>query len=112
MWNKSVVVAVALASLLVGCAPQGASRSDGAPSAPAPAAPKVLRIGTLKEPSTGIALFAGSSNMSAQPFGMFHGGLTAVDQQGNEQPRLAAKVPGLDDGDWKVAPDGSMEVTW
>ena len=39
-------------------------------------------------------------------------GLTAYDQQGNLIPRVAQKVPSITDGDWKVLPDNSMEVTW
>ena len=34
------------------------------------------------------------------------------DDKGNLQPRIAEKVPSLSDGDWKVAADGSMDVTW
>jgi peptide/nickel transport system substrate-binding protein len=115
---KSPIRALALlmggAMLLSACASQPApSRSDSGAAAPsAPAAPKTLRIGTLKEPNTGIAVFAGSSNMSAQHIWMFHAGLTALDQQGNIQPRIAQKIPSINDGDWKVNPDGTMEVTW
>src|SRR5207237_6381915 len=42
----------------------------------------------------------------------FHAGLTAYDPQGNLLPRAAQKVPTIEDGDWKVFPDGRMEVTW
>src|SRR5439155_13743308 len=98
-------------TLLAACAPS-APQTDGQKAAQPPAAPKTPRLGTLKKPTTGIAVFAGSSNMSAQHMWMFHAGLTATDQQGNLQPRVAAKVPSIDSGDWKVAPDGSMEVTW
>src|SRR6266540_3793008 len=96
MWRASVVAVLSLASLLVGCAPQGNSRSDGGPAGQAPATPKMIRVGTLKEPSTGIAMFAGSSNMSAQHIWTFHAGLTAVDAQGNLQPRIANKIPSVD----------------
>ena len=34
------------------------------------------------------------------------------DAQGNLLPWVAAKVPSIADGDWKVLPDGGMEVTW
>ncbi|HEY3116711.1 MAG TPA: ABC transporter substrate-binding protein, partial [Chloroflexota bacterium] len=100
-----------LVAVLAGCAPAN-SGTGGNASTQAPAAPKVLRIGTLKEPTTGIAVYAGSSNMSAQHMWMFHAGHTVTEQQDNIQPRVAAKVPSVEGGDWKVAPDGSMEVTW
>src|SRR5262249_2784 len=43
---------------------------------------------------------------------MFHAGLTIFDDHTVLQPRLAEKVPSLDDGTWSVAEDGSMELTW
>src|SRR5262249_33685911 len=43
---------------------------------------------------------------------MFHAGLTATDNQGNIESRVSARVPSVQNGDWKVASDGSMEVTW
>src|SRR5713226_8046222 len=109
----ALVLLISGAILGVACAPQSApAHSDGAAVAQPSGSPKTLRMGTLKEPSTGIAVFAGSSNMSAQHMWMFHAGLTALDPQGNLQPRVALKVPSIDDGDWKLLPDGSMEVTW
>jgi len=43
---------------------------------------------------------------------MFHAGLTIFDDHQVLQPHLAAQVPSLNDGSWKVADDGSMELTW
>jgi peptide/nickel transport system substrate-binding protein len=42
----------------------------------------------------------------------FHGNLTTFDIQGNVVPQVAQKVPSIQDGDWAVSPDGTMEVTW
>jgi peptide/nickel transport system substrate-binding protein len=39
-------------------------------------------------------------------------GLTAVDDQGTAHPQLAEAVPSLDNGLWKVFPDGRMETAW
>src|SRR4051794_4144741 len=39
-------------------------------------------------------------------------GLTVVDPDGNLQPRLAEAVPSIDNGLWRVFPDGRMETTW
>jgi peptide/nickel transport system substrate-binding protein len=43
---------------------------------------------------------------------IFHANLTAFDVDGNVVPQLAQKVPTTQDGDWKVNPDGTMEITW
>ena len=117
MSARSRALALFLGSvmLLAACAPQSAptiARGGDTAGAPPPSTPKVLRLGTLREPSTGIALFAGSGTMAAQHAWMFHDGLAALDDKGNLQPRIAAKIPTLADGDWKVDPDGSMDVTW
>src|SRR4030095_5119573 len=34
------------------------------------------------------------------------------DQDSKLTPRLAERLPSLENGDWRVAPDSSMEVTW
>jgi peptide/nickel transport system substrate-binding protein len=71
-----------------------------------------LRIASVREPVDGIALFGGSGDANAQHTAVFHAGLTAYDGQGTLLPRVAQKVPSISDGDWTLAPDGSMEVTW
>src|SRR5437879_9468372 len=38
--------------------------------------------------------------------------LTTLDQQDENVPWMAAQLPSLDDGTWKVREDGKMEVTW
>src|SRR5206468_5776536 len=53
-----------------------------------------------------------SGNILGQFHWIFHEGLTIYSLDGNLQPRLAQKIPSIEDGDWKTAPDGSMEVTW
>jgi len=39
-------------------------------------------------------------------------GLTYVKADGGRAPQLAEEVPSLDNGLWKVQPDGTMETTW
>ncbi len=39
-------------------------------------------------------------------------GLTIVDDRGIIRPQLAEAVPGIENGLWKVFPDGRMETTW
>lgn len=62
-----------------------------------------------------VVLFGGRSGTTTyhyEPFFIFHGNLTAFDSVGNVVPRAAVKVPSVQDGDWKVNSDGTMEVTW
>src|SRR5206468_1100918 len=43
---------------------------------------------------------------------MVHTGLTIRDGQRNRLSRLAEAVPTLDNGLWRLLPDGRMETTW
>jgi peptide/nickel transport system substrate-binding protein len=100
--------------LLVGCSapaatsnsqPQG--QSQAAPRAPS--GPKVLKLAWDREVPT---FYAGSGGAAREIRDIFSAGLTYRDAAGLNQPKLAVKVPSIADGDWKVAPDGSMEVTY
>src|SRR2546427_3958799 len=103
-----------LALLLVGCgAPAG--RPDGAePTDQRPSAPKTLRLGVdaSHEPSGGFIIFSTEGVGWLEHALMFHSGLAVYNEGGELQPRLARKVPTIEDGDWRVLPDGGMELTW
>src|SRR5205814_5614702 len=84
--------------------------------ASAPAAPKTLTMAVEEQP-TSVILYGrpgegGSTSATWERWYIFHGGLTLADDEGNVVPAAAAKVPSIDDGDWKVNQDNTMEVTW
>jgi peptide/nickel transport system substrate-binding protein len=54
----------------------------------------------------------GSGIAGREHYFIFHAPLTAYDSSEQLLARVAEKVPGLQDGDWKLLPDGGMEVTW
>jgi peptide/nickel transport system substrate-binding protein len=88
--------------------PQGSS--PPAASAPASSGPKTLQLGYRDDPPT---IHGGSSSSPERDIGeLLNAGLTTFDAVGNVVTKLAAKVPSVADGDWKVSPDGSMEITW
>jgi peptide/nickel transport system substrate-binding protein len=78
--------------------------------------PKTLRIAFqgFEEPNRdGIMGYGSAAGFDPlEHFLLFHAPLTVYDQQGNLVPRLAEKLPSLQDGDLKTFPDGHMEVTW
>jgi peptide/nickel transport system substrate-binding protein len=43
---------------------------------------------------------------------LIHVGMSALDDKGVLQPRLAEAVPAVENGLWQVHPDGRMETTW
>jgi peptide/nickel transport system substrate-binding protein len=79
---------------------------------PLPRATKTVSLSSRLENRDGIALFSTQNADQRGTAAIFHAGLTVYDVQGRLQPVLAQKVPSVTDGDWKVNPDGSMEVTW
>src|SRR6266542_6739840 len=107
-----VLLLVGAALVLAGCA-AGAPASQSQGSAPAPArVSKTVALSSRLENRDGIALFSTQNADQRGTAAIFHAGLTVYDVQGKLQPVLAQKVPSVADGDWKVNPDGSMEVTW
>ena len=73
-------------------------------------APRTLQLAFREEPG---AIHGGSGGTPEREVGeLLNAGLTFFDATGNLVPKLAAKVPSIADGDWTVAPDGSMELTW
>lgn len=111
--GRLLVLLAAGAVLVAACAPTpAAQRQTSGSDQQRPSAPTTLRIGTNREPVEGINLFGGSGEAGQQHQWVFHAGLTAYDPQGNLLPRVARKIPSIEDGDWKVLSDGGMEVTW
>ncbi len=47
-----------------------------------------------------------------EAFAMLDGALTYVDEKNGLHPWLAEAVPSVENGLWKVLPDGGMETTW
>ena len=104
--------------VVVGCtagqAPNAPARtpSEGAPqTAPkrivagirgAPRAFSQLRDGT---PTASITGLRGLQELA-------HAGLVHADNRGNLLPQLAEAVPSLENGLWKLLPDGRMETIW
>jgi len=88
----------------------GTTGGNAASSAPvAPAAPKRASIVTFREmdflPNNS---FPGSPDIRH----IVNAGLVAVDDRGALRPLLVEAVPTLENGLWKLFPDGRMETTW
>jgi peptide/nickel transport system substrate-binding protein len=106
-----------LAMFLTGCAaPSTGGGQSSSPDAPAArSSDKVLRIAlqAAHEPAAGITNYGSAGGFDGlEHFLIFHASLTLYDEKGNLIPRLATKVPSVNDGDWKTFPDGRMETTY
>jgi peptide/nickel transport system substrate-binding protein len=118
---RLIVAMVCGALVITGCAggqTPTTPRQDGAApggqaAAPVRTTPRVLRMASIREPVDGVVVFSGTGDITKQYNWIFHAGLTVWDPKtGQLMPWLAQKVPSIADGDWKVNPDGTMDVTW
>ena len=118
MLGRCFTIAMAVVALLANaCAPAGSSptgagsATDGA--AAQPRAPKTLTIAQEFEPPDiegfgSLVRLAGSGNLRE----VVHNHLVRKIRDGVVQPELAAELPSIENGTWRVNADGSMDVTW
>lgn len=92
-------------------APPGALQSSAPSGQPAP---KRITTAIRGDPHTVYQKLNPRSNVPGidQLERLVNAPLTFVDEQGLLQPRLAEAVPTLENGLWRLAPDGTMETTW
>jgi peptide/nickel transport system substrate-binding protein len=111
---------VLLLSLLVAACSAPRSAAPGGPApvsgdAPAAQAPKVMRIGIQREPLGFVPHINGGSTTSGgglQMTEIAQNYLVLTDAQSAYQPGLAAELPSLDRGTWKLNADGTMETIY
>ncbi len=106
-----------LASTLVACAnpspPQAMSaRSESQTSV----GPKRITAAIRGVPKTVSVMIdsagAGRTKGLTEVENLLNAGLVMTDADGSLRPRLAEAVPTIENGLWKVLPDGRMETTW
>ncbi len=113
--NRRLLGMLALCLIAAGCAPARPPETSGGGAAPsAPATPKRIVAGMQGRPVSGYARLnlnnseRGNSEMAA----MMHSALVASDPSNVYQPQLAEATPTVENGLWKVLPDGKMETTY
>ncbi len=98
-------------ALLVSCAPSS-SRAPIAPAAsggPAPAAQRTMTIALAGEPGVLEPSLLAASREIAPIASAF---LVQMNTRLEATPYLAAELPSVEKGTWKVLPDGTMETTY
>lgn len=109
------VFAPFMATVLITAACGPATAPSTTPEQPSqPAGPKTLYIALRGEPAD-ISMFGRPTAIGTdeqERWTIFHANLTQFDPQDTPFAVVAQKVPSIQDGDWKVNPDGTMEVTW
>src|SRR5688500_14805601 len=102
---------------IVGCGgPSAPASPDSHGNAQAPPGPKRIRVAIMGDPPTlsnpinsaGGAGVPGAIEVAT----LVQSGLVITDDGGQLRPQLAEAVPTVENGLWKVFPDGTMETTW
>jgi len=79
-------------------------------------AAKVLVVGVQREPTDLGVLFGQGTATTAGGAGsvklMVHDKLAVEMDLDRYEAQLAVRLPSIDDGSWRVNPDGSMDTTW
>lgn len=117
--RRMMAVSLTLALLLGASACAPASSQPGA-SAPASAAPtkKQIVVSIFSSPAglhqelTNPQGTSGSVPGLGELYQIVGGGLTSLDTESVRHPWLAEAVPSVENGLWRVMPDGRMETTW
>lgn len=107
--RRYALLGLVLALLVVGCGPAASPQSASQPVAPQP--PKKIKAAVLHEVND-IGMSGGGLGERSPLNGLTNAGLTNLDEGGTRRPQLAEEVPTLENGLWKLLPDGRMEVSW
>jgi len=110
---RSLALVGGTALLLLACAPGGSPSGGQIAAESKPVGEKTLVFGIQAEPEY-LVMYGRvtGQTFTAMRYFLWHGNLTEYDHQNNPTPSAAAKLPSIQDGDWKVNPDGTMQVTW
>ncbi len=111
LWGSFPWQLVFVAALICACASQSAPAPGPAGDSATTSTPKVVRVAMDYEPKD-FLLPARRGTSGGEVLAIADAQLTVFDGQGNLVSRLAAEVPTIENGTWRVAPDGTMEVTW
>jgi peptide/nickel transport system substrate-binding protein len=113
-----LAVATACAPAAPSSAPTASSSSPSQPVAvaPPPAAPKRITAAIRGDPKllfeAANAAAGGSSSAGVREIEqLLNAGLVVADTSGGVRPQLLETVPSLENGLWKLLPDGRMETT-
>src|SRR5438093_7299085 len=109
----AVLLACVLASACAGPSGPGTS-SGGQPTAPSQ--PKRVVVGIQSTPPTISSQQVGAGSGTLQGGDgledLMNAGMGVLDNKGNVSAQLAEQIPSLENGLWKLLPDGRMETTW
>lgn len=110
--SRLLMLAVAVA-ILAACAPAAPTVAPGRSEQPTQSGEPIRIKAVIRSAPTGLI-----QQRVQRPPGLdailelVHAGLVQADAQGALHPRLAEAVPTVENGLWKLFPDGRMETSW
>jgi len=114
--KRSGTLVIAMLVLLASCGPQQQrpSASERPRSEAAVNAPKKIVVAMMSEPPAMLRTVTVGAALPGNDAleDLVNAGLTVTNNHGQLQPQLAEAVPSIENGLWKVFPDGQMELTW
>lgn len=117
-WARGFACSLTLTLLFAACAPSQTQSSGSQPAALSPqSSPKRITASIRGTPAS-LVQQKWNRSVGTSPPGLdaveelVLVGLTYADEKGDLHPRLAEAVPTIENGQWRVSPDGRMETTW
>ena len=116
-WMRSGVLGLVMVTLLTACAqpPRTAGTSAAQPQEPARSSALKRMTAVIRDVPPSFAIrrtrpdgYRGLDGIEE----LAHGGFSYLKPDGTRAAQLAEAVPTLDNGLWKLLPDGRMETTW
>lgn len=111
-WRQGVAAALVLGLVAAGCAAQPGTGEPRRSGGERPAAPKRLIAAVMSEPVVLFNSLGGPIPGRGDVEDLIGAGLSILDNRDGRHPQLAEAVPSVENGLWKVFPDGRMETTW
>ncbi len=111
------IVTLTIVVMALGCAPLNQSAQQGTSNeGQRPATRTRITVGILGDPNT-LSATVNTAGTGGQPGveeveRLIHAGLSVSDDKGLLRPVLGEAAPSLENGLWRVQPDGRMEMTW
>ncbi len=112
-WRATATLALLLVVVTTGCAsPRAPVSSPNSVESPRQTAPKKIIAAVYGD----LPSFRSQTNTISPGVvdteALVNAGLAMADSYGNLHPQLAETVPSIENGLWKLLPDGQMETTW
>lgn len=107
LWVWAIVI---LSGLVYACSPGAAPAGQAEPGVAQLRAPRTLVHPIRNEPDMVPA--TGNAGGDSDPARYFNATLATIDERGEFHPMLAAELPSLTAGTWRVLDDGRMETTY